>query len=187
MNECGYSQVANSVSAMTAISFSPCACWGIPDVSWSPGLLISYETSVNGRMLCIWTPPGNEITYQWFPHCVVREQLVEDLRFRTKLFMPVRQRAVAKEIEILNTPGSHRRITLGFDLRAAVIKRTEEWNIIYPGEGADKVLWNAEKCRLTFEAQHSAAASAQGIQPPANCVEGGRVLIYELTLQPGEK
>ena len=187
MNEWGYSQAAKSVSAVTAISFPPYACCGIPDVSWTPGLLISCEIFLNGQMLSICSPPGNEITYQWFPHCVVREQLVDGLRFCTKLFMPVRQRAVAEEIEVLNTSGSHRRITLAFDLRAGVTKRTEEWNITYPGEGTNKIVWNAEQGRLTFEAQHSAAASTQGIQPRANRVEGGRVLVYEITLNPGEK
>ncbi len=88
--------MAKSVSAVTAISFPPYACCGIPDVSWTPGLLISCEIFLDGRMLSICPPPGNEITYQWFPHCVVREQLVDGLRFRTKLFMPVRQRAVAE-------------------------------------------------------------------------------------------
>ena len=39
MNELGYTQVGKSVSAITAISFPPYACCGVPETSWSPGFL----------------------------------------------------------------------------------------------------------------------------------------------------
>src|SRR6266536_214510 len=35
MNEWGYSQVAKSVAAITAISFPPYACCGVPETGWS--------------------------------------------------------------------------------------------------------------------------------------------------------
>jgi len=117
---------------------------------------------------------------------VDREQAVNGLRIRTRTFMPVRQRAVAENIEITNISSERTRIALGFDMRAAVIKKTSFWMAGCPGEGGNRKNWDALKSRLTFIAQHSQAASAQGIYPPAHRLFGGRVLQYDLELQPGE-
>jgi hypothetical protein len=57
MNEWGYAQVAKSVSAMTAISFPPYACCGVPETAWSPGFLLTCELFLNGRFLAIAAPP----------------------------------------------------------------------------------------------------------------------------------
>jgi hypothetical protein len=38
-NEWGYGQTSKSVSGVTGITFPPFACCGVPDVTWSPGLL----------------------------------------------------------------------------------------------------------------------------------------------------
>ncbi len=43
MNEFGYAQTAKSVSAITAISFPPYACCGMPETAWSPGFLLTCE------------------------------------------------------------------------------------------------------------------------------------------------
>jgi len=42
-NEWGYGQTSKSVSGVTGITFPPFACCGVPDVTWSPGLLTSCE------------------------------------------------------------------------------------------------------------------------------------------------
>lgn len=47
LNEWGYAQTAKSVSGITAISFPPYACCGIPDTPWSPGLLSTCEMLIN--------------------------------------------------------------------------------------------------------------------------------------------
>ena len=52
-NEWGYGQVSKSVSGVTGITFPPFACCGVPDVTWSPGLLTSCEVSVDGQLLAI--------------------------------------------------------------------------------------------------------------------------------------
>ena len=57
MNEWGYAQVAKSVSAITAISFPPYACCGVPETAWSPGFLLSCEMFLNGRFLAIAASP----------------------------------------------------------------------------------------------------------------------------------
>src|SRR5271169_4492427 len=92
MNEWGYAQVAKSVSGMTAISFPPYACCGVPDTAWSPGFLLTCELFLNGRFLAIAAPPDGNVEYQWFPHCVVRTQTAEDLRFSTRMFLPSKHR-----------------------------------------------------------------------------------------------
>src|SRR5258707_3346986 len=88
MNEWGYAQVAKSVSAMTAISFPPYACCGVPDTAWSPGFLLTCEIFLNGRFLAIAAVPDGNVEYQWFPHCVVRTQTAENLQFSTRMFLP---------------------------------------------------------------------------------------------------
>ncbi|MEO6964371.1 MAG: hypothetical protein ABI076_00570 [Acidobacteriaceae bacterium] len=187
MNDWGYVQAAKSVSAISAVAFPPYACCGVPDIAWSPGLLISCELFLNDRLLTTWKASENEITYTWYPHCVVRTQTADDIRFRTTLFMPANHRAVAELIDVENAGSSRREFTLGFDMRAAVAKKTSAWLNNLPGEGDNKSTWNAESSRLTYQAKHSAAASAQGIFPKAHRLEGGRMLVYQVTLAPGEK
>ncbi len=187
MNDWGYAQAAKSVSAVSAIAFPPYACCGIPDVPWSPGFLISCELFLNDRLLTTWTVPENAITYTWYPHCVVRTQTADDLRFKTTLFLPAKRRAVAELIEVENASTRQQEITLGFDMRAAVAKKTTTWLNNLPGEGDNGSTWDARNSRLTHQAKHSAAASAQGIFPKADRLEGGRMLVYQITLAPGEK
>jgi hypothetical protein len=123
MNELGYVQVGKSVSAITAISCPPYVCCGMPETAWSPGYLLTCELFLNGRFLAIAAPPDGNVDYQWFPHCVVRGQTADRLRFTTKLFMPSKRRAVAQLIEIKNLESERRKFTLAFDMRAAVKKK----------------------------------------------------------------
>src|SRR5580698_7725090 len=109
MNEWGYAQVAKSVSAITAISFPPYACCGVPETAWSPGFLLTCELFLNGRFLAVAAPPDGNIDYQWLPHCVVRTQTAEHLRFTTRLFLPNKRRAVAQSITIKNLDSAERR------------------------------------------------------------------------------
>ncbi len=114
MNDWGYAQSVKSVSGITAIAFPPYVCCGVPDTPWSPGLLNTCEMIVNDRLAAITDNPAQAVTYQWFPHCVVRGQTVDGIRFRTTLFLPPEQRAVMQKIEIRNVSGqrssSHRRL-----------------------------------------------------------------------------
>jgi len=106
MNEWGYAQVAKSVSAITAISFPPYACCGVPETAWSPGFLLTCEIFLNGRFLAIAAPPDGNVEYQWFPHRVVRTQTAENLQFSTRMFLPNKHRAVAQSITIKNLSGA---------------------------------------------------------------------------------
>ncbi len=185
-NEWGYGQVSKSVSGVTGITFPPYACCGVPEVTWSPGLLTSCELVVNGQLLSIAPPPGNRVKYRWLPQRVDREQTVSGLRIRTRTFMPVMQRAVAEHIEITNISSERLKVTIGFDMQAAVIKKTTSWMAGCPGEGGNRQSWDAAKGRVTFVAQQSPAASAQGIYPVAQSVQGGHILQHEVALAPGE-
>src|SRR6267142_6394138 len=73
MNEWGYAQVAKSVSAITAISFPPYACCGVPETPWSPGFLLTCEMFLNGRVLISYPDGGDQLAFQWFPHQLLRE------------------------------------------------------------------------------------------------------------------
>ncbi|HTW49347.1 MAG TPA: hypothetical protein VMD92_15445, partial [Acidobacteriaceae bacterium] len=186
MNDWGYAQTVKSVSGITAIGFTPYACCGIPDIPWSPGLLNTCELMVNDRLVAISDDPSEAVTYQWFPHCVQREQTVDGIRFRTTMFLPPEQRAVLQKIELHNVSGQRAGFTFSFDLRAAVTKKTTAWFVNLPGEGDNQQSWDAAHGRLTFAAQHAQAACSQGIHPPADSLVAGNVLQYRLTLSSGE-
>ncbi|MGD0733426.1 MAG: hypothetical protein ABR956_19335 [Terracidiphilus sp.] len=187
MNDWGYAQTVKSVTGLSAIAFPPFACCGIPDVAWSPGYLRTCELFVNGKFAALSDDPLRAVTYQWFPHRVVREQSFDGLHIRATMFLPADMRAVVQNIEVRNQDSSTRQFTLEFDMRGGVIRKQSGWLNELPGEGDNRLTWNASQGRLTFAAQHSLAACAQGIHPPARQLSGGNVLRYELQLGPGEK
>jgi hypothetical protein len=187
MNDWGYAQTVKSVSAITAMAFPPYVCCGVPDTPWSPGLLNTCELILNDRLAAISNDPAQAVTYQWFPHCVTREQKIDGIRISTKMFLPSEQRAVLQKIEIRNVSGQSATLTLGFDMRAAVTQKKTGWFASLPGEADNLVSFDASHGRLTWTAQHAQAACAQGIHPPADALVGGNVLAYRLTLSPGEK
>jgi hypothetical protein len=187
MNEWGYAQVAKSVSAMTAISFPPYACCGVPETAWSPGFLLTCEMFLNGRFLAIAASPDGDVAYQWFPHCVVRTQTAENLQISTRMFLPSKRRAVMQLISVKNLSTSKRRFTLAFDMRGAVAKKTKPWFVNSPGEADNRITWDAPRGCLVFEAQHSESAAAQGFHPEPNHVEQTRMLQFDMELNPGEE
>ncbi|MFZ1973766.1 MAG: hypothetical protein WAU89_13030 [Candidatus Acidiferrales bacterium] len=158
----------------------------MPDTPWSPGFLLTCELFLNGRILLAYSPGGDQVSYQWYPHRFVRETQADGLKFTTETFMPAKQRAVAQAIRIENLSGGSRKITLGFDMRAAVAKKTTQWITNSPGEADNQIHWEATRGCLVFEAQHSPAISVQGIFPKATRVEAGRMIVVEVTLGPRE-
>jgi hypothetical protein len=185
-NEYGYVQAAKSVSGITALSLPPCGCCGVPDTPWSPGFLLSCELFLNGRILPSYPDGGDEIAYTWHPHRMVCETRVDGLKFTTETFMPAKRRAVAQSIRITNLGYGSRTMTVGFDMRAAVAKKTTPWLTYSPGEADNRVHWDGTRGCLIFEAQHSPAVSVQGISPKTSGVDSGRMLLFEVTLGPGE-
>jgi hypothetical protein len=155
-------------------------------MQWSPGFLLTCELFLNGRILLSYAPGGDMISYQWFPHRFVRESRVEDLKFTTETFMPSRQRAVAQIIRVQNLSSSSRTIALGFDMRAAVSKKTTVWIVNSPGEADNSIHWDSERGALIFQAQHSAAVSVQGLSPGPSRVEHDRMIVTDVTLGPGQ-
>ncbi len=186
-NEWGYAKASKSVSGITGISFPPFACCGIAEIPWSPGFLLTCELFLNGRILISYPPPADQVTYTWYPHQVVREARVEGLHFTTQTFMPSKQRIVAESIVVENRSGEHRRFTISFDLRAGVAARPgKPWVNSSPAEGDNLIHWDAERGCLVFEAQHSKAVSVQGVMPRTDHFERDRMLVYEVSLNPGE-
>ena len=185
-NEYGYVQAAKSVSGLTALSLPPFGCCGVPDMNWSPGFLLTCELFLNGRILLSYSPGGDTIAYQWFPHRFVRESQVEGLKFTTEAFMPSKRRAAAQVIRVKNLGRAARSFTLGFDMRAAVSKKTTQWVVNSPGEADNSIHWEADRGALIFQAQHTEAVSVQGIFPKASRVESGRMIVTDVALGPGE-
>lgn len=185
-NEFGYVQAAKSVSGITALSLPPFGCCGVPETPWSPGFLLTCEIFLNGQILLSYSPGGDELSFRWFPHRILRETQVEGLQFTTETFMPAKTRAVAQSIRVKNLGAAARGITLGFDMRAAVARKTTQWITYSPGEADNLIHWDASRGCLIFAAQHSRAVSVQGIAPKANHVESGRMLVFEITLDPQE-
>ena len=148
--------------------------------------MLTCELFLNGRLLLSHAPGGDTISYQWFPHRFVRESRVDGLKFTTETFMPSKQRAAAQTIRVQNVGNSSRSMTLGFDMRAAVSKKTTAWFVNSPGEADNSIHWDVERGALIFRAQHSAAVSVQGISLKPSRVEFGRMIVSEVTLGPGE-
>ncbi len=187
MNEWGYAQVAKSVSAITAISFPPYACCGVPETAWSPGFLRTCEIFVNGRFLAIAASPDGNVEDQWFPHCVVRTQTAENLQVSTRMFLPSKHRAVVQSITVRNLSAAQRRFTLSFDMRGAVAKKTKPWFVNSPGEADNRVTWDAQRGCLLFEAQLSEIAGVRGFHPAPSRVEQTRILHCDMELGPREQ
>jgi hypothetical protein len=186
-NEAGYLQATKSVSGITAISYPPFGCCGVPEVPFSPGNLITCEIFLNGRILTSYPPPAGEVAYTWYPHRTVREMVVEGIRFQTQTFLPSRQRAAAELIEVENEGHERRKISLGFDLRAGVtVKRDKSWVDNFPAEADNKLTPSEPHGCVIFEAQHSRAVSVQGVSPRPTRIEQGRMLVHEFSLNPGE-
>jgi hypothetical protein len=186
-NEWGYAQAAKSVSGITAISFPPYACCGVPEMQWSPGFLLTCELFLNGRLLASFPAPGDQVAYTWLPHRILRECRVEGLHFATETFMPSEKRAVVERVVVRNESTSSRMFSLGFDMRAAVAKKTTAWVNNSPGEADNHTQWDGVRGCLIFEAQRSKAASVQGVQPRAARCEFGRTLVYDVKLGPGQE
>jgi hypothetical protein len=186
MNDLGYAQCVKSATAVSAIAFPPYACCGIPDVAWSPGFLVTCELFVNDRLLATSGLPDEAVTYTWHPHRVVREQKAEGLNIRSQLFLPSGERTVAQLIEVKNVSGASKRVGIGFDMRAATAKKTTAWFTNLPGEGDNRISWDATAGALTFTSVKSGASSTQGLEPKPHRVVATRVLEYDLQLAPGQ-
>ncbi|MEW5977292.1 MAG: hypothetical protein AB1898_15995 [Acidobacteriota bacterium] len=186
-NEWGYLQSVRSVSGITAISFPPFSCCGIPEIPFSPGNLVTCELFLNGRVLNSYPPPAGRVAYTWYPHRVVRETSVQGFRFRTQTYMPSKQRAVGQLLEIRNDSGQQKSLLVGYNLRAGVsVKRDKPWFGAAPAEADNKLTPSTSHGCVIFEARQSRAISIQGVTPRPSYIEQGRMLVYELTLNPGE-
>ncbi len=100
--------------------------------------------------------------------------------------MPAKQRAVAMSIEVKNESGEHRSGTLGLDIRAGVARMTHKnqwWSRF--AELDNRITADATRGCLIFAARHSEAVSVQGISPPPDRIEQGRMLVREFLAGAG--
>lgn len=185
-NEWGSAKADKSVTGITALCFPPYACCGIPETAWSPGYLTTCELYLDGELLKVSAASGGQTSYIWYPHRIVRQAQAKGFSITTITLLPSRQRALLQSIVIKNLSGRGKSFTLGFDLRAAVIKKSGTWFVNSPGEADNRITWDATRGCLIFEAQHSQAVSVQGFLPKPNRMENKRVLVFEMTLGPGE-
>jgi hypothetical protein len=186
-NEWGCLQATKSVSGITAISFPPFGCCGVPQIPFSPGNLVTCEIFLNGQILTSYPAPAGEVAFTWYPHRIVRETVVQRIRFTTQTFLPSRQRAAAESILVKNESQERRKISLGFDLRAGVtVKREKPWFADSSAEANNKLTPSDSHGCVIFEAQNSRAVSIQGVSPRPARIEQGRMLVHEFSLNPGE-
>jgi hypothetical protein len=186
MNDLGYAQCVKSVTGITAIAFPPYACCGIPDVAWSPGLLLTCEMFVDDRLIATGGLPEDAVTYTWYPHRVLREQNAAGLHIRSQMFLPSAERAVAQSIEIKNISGSTKDFRIGFDMRGATAKKSGPWFNELPGEGDNQQIWDASAGAVSFKSVRSGVTSTQGLMPKADRLVAGRMLEYEIHLAAGQ-
>ncbi len=184
-NEWGYAQATKSVSGLTGISLPPFGCCGVAEIPWSPGLLLTCEAFLDGRILLAY-PEGDELTYVWYPHGFARRTRVVGLEFTSFTFLPSERRSVAQIITVKNLGSGRRNVSLGFDLRAGVASKTDAWFTNPPGEGDNAISWDAGNGCLLFEARQSRAVSVQGFNPKPDRLEDGRMLVFAFALAPGE-
>ena len=184
-NEWGSVTAAKSVTGISALSFPPYACCGIPETTWSPGYLATCELYLNGELLSVSSASGGETSYVWYPHRMVRQAQAEGLSIVTTTFMPSKQRALLQSVVVKNLSSRRKMFTLGFDLRAAVTRKPV-WSGDSLGEADNRLTWDAAHGCLIFEAQHSQAVSVQGFSPKPDRMENKRILVFEATLTPGE-
>jgi len=141
---------------------------------------------MNDQVLTSFPPPAGEVAYTWYPHGISRETVAQGIRFTTETFIPSEQRTAAELITVTNVSHDRRSISLGFDLRAGVtVKRERPW----PGRVAEpdnKLTFSESHGCIIFEAQHSRAVSVQGILPRPARMERERMLVQEISLNPGE-
>ncbi len=186
-NELGCLQAAKSVSGITAIAFPPFICCGTPEMPFSPGNLITCEIFMNGRVLTSYPPPAGEVAYTWYPHQFVRETVAHGIRFTTETFMPSKQMTAAELITVKNESHERRSLTLGFDMRAGVsVQREKPWLGAAPSESDNKLSASESHGCIIFESQHGKAVSVQGIAPLPVRIDRGRILVHEVSLNPGE-
>jgi hypothetical protein len=154
---------------------------------FSPGSLITCEIFMNGQVLTSFPPPAGEVAYTWYPHRIVRETVAQGIRFTTETFIPSKQRAAAELITVRNESRERRSISLGFDMRAGVtVKREKPWSSESSAEADNQLTASESHGCLIFAAQHSRAVSVQGISPRPPRIERGRMLVHEISLNPGE-
>ena len=183
-NEWGHAQATRSVSGITSITFPPFACCGTPRIPFTPGLIPTCELAINGRLSVAYPLPMGTICYQWFPHCVVRETEIEQIRIRTRAFLPSRRRAVAQEITVVNGSRERRNLTLGFIMRAFVEAQPR------PSQDRDEAdeLFTAlpDKCCIVFSSRDGRAHSVQGVSPVCDKILHGRMPSCSLDLSAGQ-
>ena len=151
---------------------SPVQLLRCPGDSFQPGSLITCELFLNGQILTSYPPPAGEVAYTWYPHRIVRETVVQGIRFRTQTFLPSRQRAAAELISVKNESQERRHISLGFDLRAGVtVKREGDRGSLLLGGGrqqahAQRVAW-LRRCSRPNIAGRSRSKASRPV-PPAS-------------------
>ncbi|MCX6625462.1 MAG: hypothetical protein NTY38_31255, partial [Acidobacteria bacterium] len=184
-NEWGHAQAAKSVSGITSITFPPYVCCGQPPVPFSPGFIPTCELVLDGRLSVAEPLPGGRVTYQWFPHCVIRQAEISGLRITTRAFLPSRRMAVAQQITLENLSRERRALTLEFILRAFVGKQPRTGPA--PGNADEPATPVPAKGCVMFGSLDGQSWSVQGLFPICQKILHRRVPCYSLDLAAGAR
>jgi hypothetical protein len=182
-NELGYAQGAKSLAGITAI--------GIPHLRLLRSSRDPVESGFPSDLRDFPQRPHLALVSGWrqshLPMVPAPHHPGNHLRriaVTTEMFMPSKRQAVAQVIRLKNLKSGSRKITLGFDLRTAVSKKPGPTNS--PREADNQIEFDSPRGCLIFEARHSQAVSVQGLDLKPTRVSGGRMLIIDLSLGPGE-
>ena len=184
-NEWGHAQAAKSISGITAITFPPYVCCGQPPVPFSPGFIPTCEIALDGRLSAAAPLPGGQVTYQWFPHCVIRQTVIAGIRITTRAFLPSRRMAVAQEITLENLSGARRGLTLEFILRAFVGRQPRTGPA--PGDADEPATPLPAKGCVMFGSRDGRTFSVQGLFPICQKILQRRAPFYSLEMAPGAR
>lgn len=210
-NGLGTAQCANSVTAFSSVQFPPFLSNCVTDAPWTLPFMPTCEITLDGKIFGAWSRPNAVTNFQWFPHQVVREATLGDIKIRSELFLPKDSMAVAQRIVLTNQSDVRKEGTASFSLHSALSQANFDINGTPRFLGAatdehnyDELVGDVPnlpepvcesdnlktiflgKGAVLYQAQHSKAFSVQGFGEEAISMDQGRRAKFAYELEAGE-
>ncbi len=145
--------VGVDVSAITHITFPP----------FSSAETLTAALRVNGRHF---QSLGVPVTFQWLPDRIERTAEFDGLRFRSTTVMPMDSNAVVVEVQVENTSGASRDVSIGWSFQGGITRSLTNWeSAVPPCERDNRAATDPSSGRIAFTARHSNAVAIQGVFP----------------------
>jgi len=159
---------------------------GISSISFPPFSCASQRTAslyINGRYF---PATGSPVTFIWFPDRIVRYATYNGLDIESITTMPFGQRAILIKLQVTNTSGVEKAVSLRLGLNGGITRSQKSWNTpLPPCETDNRMQVDQGRNAVIFSALHSTAHMLQGALPkPERVVAGG--LEYSLKLGQAE-